>query len=76
MARLTPLRQVVFDGILARIASGELAPGQWFTSTDVRAWFGVGREPARTALDRLVAAGKLDSHPGRGYRVPERNPSR
>lgn len=76
MARHTPLRQVVMDGILARIASGELTPGQWFTSTDVRAWFDVGREPVRTALDRLVERGALDVHPGKGYQVPERKSSR
>jgi DNA-binding GntR family transcriptional regulator len=71
VARQKPLRQVVVDGLLARIESGELAPGEWFTSTDVRRWFDVGREPANTALRTLVDRGDLDVHPGKGYRVPE-----
>jgi GntR family transcriptional regulator len=70
-AELPPHRQIA-AWVLARIASGELRPGQAIDSEkDLMDTFGVARTTARRAIAYLRETGAVRTVPGRGSYVTE-----
>jgi DNA-binding GntR family transcriptional regulator len=65
----TPLREQVYDAVLARIYRGELPPLRRVRDTDLATDLGVSRTPVREALLRLAREGVLDADMGRGFTV-------
>jgi DNA-binding GntR family transcriptional regulator len=75
MISRTPLRDQVYQDVLARIYRGELLPGSRVRDTDVAGKLGVSRTPVREALLRLSREGVLEADMGRGFRVQALDPS-
>ena len=65
-----PLRDQIYNEVLARICRGELPPGSRVRDAAVAAQLGVSRTPVREALLRLAREGTLDADMGRGFSVP------
>lgn len=66
MARPVPLRESVYDAILAMIISGDLQPGQHLVEKDLAGLLGVSRQPVREALQWLQKEEWVDLRPGYG----------
>jgi DNA-binding GntR family transcriptional regulator len=64
-----PLRDQVYQEVLARIHRGEVAPGARVRDTTLAQQLGVSRTPVREALLRLSREGVLDVVTGRGFRL-------
>jgi DNA-binding GntR family transcriptional regulator len=69
MISRVPLRDQVYQQILAQVQSGDLPPGSRVRDAELAAQLGVSRTPVREALLRLVRDGVLDASQGRGFRV-------
>jgi DNA-binding GntR family transcriptional regulator len=69
MITRTPLRDQVYNAVLARIYRGDLPPAQRVRDTDLAVQLGVSRTPVREALLRLAREGVLDADMGRGFSV-------
>lgn len=63
------LEEVVYLGIKAAIASGQLQPGMHLTEQAITRHFGASRTPVRAALRRLSAEGFIEYTPHRGARL-------
>ena len=62
-----PLYQQVYDAVMARIISGELAPGVMLPSEfDLAAHYAVSQGTARKALSKLELSGLVERHQGKG----------
>lgn len=62
-----PLYQQVYDAVMARIISGELAPGVMLPSEfDLAAQYAVSQGTARKALSKLELSGLVERHQGKG----------
>lgn len=67
----------IFDAIVSRIERGLIRPGERLPSIRVAAkTFGVSKNTAVDAYDRLVASGQVDSRPGSGFYVSPHRPKR
>src|SRR3954463_4331749 len=64
-----PLRDQVYQAVLARIYRGELPPTRRVRDTDLASQLGVSRTPVREALLRLAREGVLEADMGRGFSV-------
>jgi DNA-binding GntR family transcriptional regulator len=64
-----PLRDQVYQAVLARIYRGELPPARRVRDTDLASQLGVSRTPVREALLRLAREGVLEADMGRGFSV-------
>jgi DNA-binding GntR family transcriptional regulator len=62
----TDLTQTTYDLLRARIAAGELVPGQRLQLEVLSAQLGVSRTPIRDALNQLAAEGLIEIRPRRG----------
>jgi DNA-binding GntR family transcriptional regulator len=60
---------LLVDRLRQAILSGELGPGTKINIETVRREFDVSLSPLREALARLIAAGLVELHDNRGYRV-------
>jgi DNA-binding GntR family transcriptional regulator len=69
MISRVPLRDAVYQRILAQIQHGDLPAGSRVRDIALAGELGVSRTPVREALLRLVREGILDTTPGRGFRV-------
>ncbi|MCI1664741.1 MAG: GntR family transcriptional regulator [Atopobiaceae bacterium] len=69
MVDFKPLKAQVYDYVVARIMSGELAQGDHVVELQVCSALDVSRTPVREALSQLESDGYLESVPRRGYRV-------
>ena len=69
MISRTPLRDEVYQAVLARIHRGDLPPSKRVRDTDIATQLGVSRTPVREALLRLAREGVLDADMGRGFSV-------
>jgi DNA-binding GntR family transcriptional regulator len=58
------------DAITADIQSGALAPGLWLKQIDIEQRYGVTRNTARNALNKLALQRFVVHEPNRGHRVP------
>ena len=65
----SPLRDQVYQAVLARIYRGDLAPAARVRDTQLAAQLGVSRTPVREALLRLSREGVLEADMGRGFSV-------
>ncbi len=63
------LREQVKEGVLARILSGEYAPGERLVETRIAREFGTSQVPVREALRDLESLRFVESEPFRGARV-------
>ena len=62
-----PLYQQVHDAVMARIVSGDLAPGVMLPSEfDLAAQYAVSQGTARKALSKLELSGLVERHQGKG----------
>ena len=62
-----PLYQRVHDAVMARIVSGDLAPGAMLPSEfDLAAQYSVSQGTARKALSKLEQSGLVERHQGKG----------
>jgi DNA-binding GntR family transcriptional regulator len=66
MVRAQPLSRQVYEHLLRRIFSGELAPGTMLRESELAAKLGVSRTPIREALGRLAEYGVVESRPNHG----------
>jgi DNA-binding GntR family transcriptional regulator len=66
VARPVPLRESVYEAILAMIISGDLEPGQHLVEKDLATLLGVSRQPVREALQWLQKEEWVDLRPGYG----------
>jgi DNA-binding GntR family transcriptional regulator len=64
-----PLRDQVYQEILARVHRGDLPPGSRVRDTSLAGQLGISRTPVREALLRLSREGILDADMGRGFSV-------
>ncbi len=62
-------KQNVYDDIKKRIASKDMAPGQWVIERDICDTYGLSRTPVREILMKLSGEGLLVSETGKGYKV-------
>lgn len=69
MITRSPLRDQVYQAVLARIYRGDLPPAGRIRDTQLAAQLGVSRTPVREALLRLSREGVLDADMGRGFSV-------
>jgi DNA-binding GntR family transcriptional regulator len=69
-----PLRDEVYQRVLAQVQLGELPGGSRVRDVALAAQLGVSRTPVREALLRLVREGVLDTSLGRGFRVRPLDP--
>jgi DNA-binding GntR family transcriptional regulator len=69
MISRVPLRDAVYQRILAQIQHGDLPAGSRVRDIALAGELGVSRTPVREALLRLVREGALDTTLGRGFRV-------
>jgi DNA-binding GntR family transcriptional regulator len=65
----SPLRDQVYQAVLARIYRGDLPPAGRVRDTQLAAQLGVSRTPVREALLRLSREGVLEADMGRGFSV-------
>ena len=70
MIQRKPLRDEIQKEIVARIADGQLGPGQRINETHLAIDLGISRTPLREAMLTLAAAGFLQSDMGLGFLVP------
>jgi DNA-binding GntR family transcriptional regulator len=63
-----PLREVIRDELMERLARGEFAAGTDVNEAALAAELGVSRTPLREALITLAGEGVLESNQGRGFR--------
>jgi DNA-binding GntR family transcriptional regulator len=75
MISRVPLRDEVYERILAQVQSGDLPAGARVRDLALAAQLGVSRTPVREALLRLVREGVLDTTMGRGFRVRPLTPA-
>jgi DNA-binding GntR family transcriptional regulator len=75
MISRVPLRDAVYQRILAQIQHGDLPAGSRVRDIALAGELGVSRTPVREALLRLVREGVLDTTLGRGFRVRPLEPS-
>jgi DNA-binding GntR family transcriptional regulator len=69
-------RQQVADGIIAKIRSGDYAPGQKLpTRHELATEYGCSIEPVIRAQEDLERTGWVETHQGRGVFVSEHPPS-
>lgn len=64
-----PLKDLVYDYISQKIASGELGDGDRVPEPMICEALGVSRTPVREALIQLATEGYLESSPRKGFRV-------
>ncbi|MEE1044337.1 MAG: GntR family transcriptional regulator [Olegusella sp.] len=64
-----PLKELVYDYISEKIASGELGAGDRVPEPMICDALGVSRTPVREALIQLTTEGYLENLPRRGFRV-------
>lgn len=69
MISRVPLRDAVYQRVLAQIQQGDLPAGSRVRDIALAGELGVSRTPVREALLRLVREGVLDTTLGRGFRV-------
>lgn len=62
------LRSQVRDELLARMRSGDVAPGEGINEVQLAAELGVSRTPLREALIALESEGQIESENGKGFR--------
>ena len=74
MISRVPLRDEVYQRILAQVQHGDLPAGSRVRDVAVAAQLGVSRTPVREAMLRLVREGVLDTALGRGFRVRTLDP--
>ncbi|OLF12134.1 hypothetical protein BLA60_08950 [Actinophytocola xinjiangensis] len=65
LPRLTLSRQIR-DGLVRRIVSGELEPGERLVETRIAESYGTSQAPVREALRELEAIGMVETRPRRG----------
>ena len=65
-----PLREQVYEAILAQLRNGHYAPGERVTEGRVAKDLDVSRTPVREAMGQLHRHGVLWAREGRGYVVP------
>lgn len=70
-AAKAPLRADVYETVLARIVSGELAPGSRLVESRLAGDLGLSRTPLREALFRLEQEGFVRADLARGFSVTE-----
>src|SRR3954454_23072610 len=75
MITRNPLRDQVYQAVLARIYRGELPPARRVRDTDLATQLGVSRTPVREALLRLAREGILEADMGRGFSVCRLDPA-
>src|SRR6516225_674466 len=66
MVQVRTLGRQVYEYLLRRIFSGELAPGTALREVELAAKLGVSRTPIREALGRLSEYGVVESRPNHG----------
>ena len=70
-----PLYQRLHDAVMARIVSGDLAPGVMLPSEfDLAAQYSVSQGTARKALSKLEQSGLVERHQGKGTFVATTTP--
>jgi DNA-binding GntR family transcriptional regulator len=74
MISRVPLRDEVYQRLIAQIQSGDLPAGSRVRDVALASQLGVSRTPVREALLRLVREGVIDTTPGRGFRVRPLDP--
>jgi DNA-binding GntR family transcriptional regulator len=67
----TLLPEAIYEALRARIIAGTDAPGSTITESAVTLRFGVARQTAKAAIERLVAEGLLRREAHQAARVPE-----
>ncbi|TBN58254.1 GntR family transcriptional regulator [Glaciihabitans arcticus] len=71
MATSTPvLPETIYDDLRSSIIAQQQAPGSLVTESSVASRFGVSRQTAKVAIERLVAEGVLRREAHRAARVP------
>jgi DNA-binding GntR family transcriptional regulator len=75
MARLlplerAPLRSRIYSVVREQVIAGQLGAGAPVRDVELAKALGASRTPVREALIQLAAEGLLESHVGRGFRVP------
>lgn len=65
-----PLREQVHRIVRERVVRGDLSPGAPVRDWELAEELELSRTPVREALIRLASEGLLESHAGRGFRVP------
>ena len=68
--KAVPLRDQVYEAILAQLRNGAYAPGDRVTEERVAGDLDVSRTPAREAISQLHRNGLLAARKGGGYVVP------
>lgn len=66
---LSPLREQIVEHVQGRIISGELAPGERLTESEIATSAGTSRVPVREALLELAKDGWVELRPRQGARV-------
>ncbi|MFI7382119.1 GntR family transcriptional regulator [Streptomyces sp. NPDC049813] len=71
LERPGPLRERVYEALLALITTRALQPGQHLVESELAGHLGVSRQPVREALQRLNTEGWVDLRPAQGAFVHE-----
>ena len=66
-----PLRDILYERILAALLDGVFEQGERLRDTDLAEKLGASRTPVREALLLLANHGHLEALPGRGFRVAQ-----
>ncbi len=69
--RSDPLPEAIYDQLSSSIIAQEIGPGSTVTESGVAVRFGVARQTAKVAIERLVAEGLLRRETHKAARVPE-----
>lgn len=73
MPSTPPVYRTIMEDVRRRIAAGDLRPGDPLPTTEALAeQYDCGKTTVRAAIERLIDAGDLRGHQGRGVYVADR----